>query len=193
MTVVPDGTGRIKVVLSTDDVSELGIDFNTIDCNKKETRFLLRALFKAASERAGIKESSQRLLIEAYPHIGGGGILYFTPLAKSEKKYTPPKKKGVIAVFTFFDADSMLNAIECLYSLDYEDLKSTVYETDGMFSLIIYECEMPCEIIREFCKDIQFGERAKKITCEYGKPLTGDFAIKEIGSFMVKAKQPEDF
>ncbi len=52
MTVVNENTGRIKVILSKEDMDQLGLDIKTLDCSEQETRMLLRALYKSRSAKS---------------------------------------------------------------------------------------------------------------------------------------------
>ncbi len=183
MTVESDGFGRIKVTLTYDDSRQLGISFNTIDCKRPQTRLILRAIFKAAAEKLGQSLPTNRLLIEAYPHINGGGVLCFTALALSTKKRLKIKKKSTSFAYDFNDGTNLLCAIERLYKSEpLKNYKSRIYDVDGVFRLIINSEPKADSDIKEFCDSVSPYERVKKYTCEHGRVLTGDNAIIEIGS-----------
>ena len=184
MTVVQDYRGRIKVELNNNDIEELQIDIDKIDCSNYSTRLLLRAIFKAATERIGLDLSSKRLLIEAYPNLHGGGILYFTPLKSDEVKRLHAVKKEQFCILDFSDGTALLNAIETLRpctSLLNE--KSSIYDIDGIFRLIINYDNDSREYIeraKEFSDEVYCDKAIKKYTCEHGKMLAGEYAINEI-------------
>lgn len=181
MTVESGGVGRIKVVLNGKDSECLGISFKTIDCKKQQTRILLRAIFRAATEKLGQFLPDNRLLIEAYPLISGGGVLYFTPLAEEQMEKLRIKKPQKYA-YDFSDGGNLLSAIELLYNDPlYKGSKSKIYDLSGTFRLVI-ETEIGVSAVLEFCENYCDYEKVKKYTCERGRSLTGDYAIMEIGS-----------
>ena len=183
MTVESGGFGRIKVTLTYEDGHALGLGFNTIDCKRPQTRLILRALFRAAAEKLHQDLPENRLLIEAYPHINGGGVLYFTALATPSRKRLRVKRKPSVCAYDFNDGTNLLLAIERLYKSEIlKTSKSYIYDVDGVFRLVINnEHNLDCDI-KEFCDSIAPYERVKKYTCEHGRMLTGDNAIIEIGS-----------
>ncbi len=188
MTVNPDKSGRIKIVLTTEDVKELGISLNKMDCSDPDTRLLLRAVFQLAAYRLGGDFRSKRLLIEAYPHINGGGILYFTPLTERSRskrlKLKHSSADGGCFNYVFQHGDGLLKAIDILYeSPDTRGLHSKVYNIENVFLLMVYgeSCLPPLHEIKEFSHRFFTGEGLKKYTREHGKALTGERAIEEIG------------
>ena len=183
MTVESSGFGRIKVTLTYEDGCQLGINFKSIDCKQAKTRLILRALFKAATQKLQLSLPTDRLLIEAYPHINGGGILYFSALATVPRKRLRVKKRPCFFAYDFKDGTNLLFAIERLYK--NEPLKaseSRIYDVNGIFRLVINSVQGLDSDIKEFCDNVTPYERVKKYTCEHGKVLTGDHAIIEIGS-----------
>ena len=189
MKVIPDDSGKIKVMLTREDMAELGFSLNTIDCSDPETRLLLRAVYRLAAIKVQRAANESRLLIEAYPHIDGGGILYFTPLKeKSTRKRLrlkkPPQKSGSLN-YVFGEGGELLRAIDMLYRNPLsQNLPSEVYYIDGFFLLTVYAPPILSVLheIKEFSGDFFTGDRMEKHTREHGKALTGKNAILEIGS-----------
>lgn len=188
MNVIPDKDGKIKVLLTKDDISELGLSLDSLDCSNPDTRILLKTVYQLAAIKTDRVVSGNRLLIEAYPHINGGGILYFTPLlGKAPRKglrlkRIPPKVKTLNYVFE--DGDGLLKAICILYSnLSTRNLCSEAYDVDGVFLLSVYTSVFPSILhrIKEFSENFFIGDHLKKHTREHGKALTGRNAILEIG------------
>ena len=184
MTVAQDYRGRIKVELNAKDIEELQIDIDKIDCSQQATRLLLRAIFKAATEKIGLNVSSKRLLIEAYPSLHGGGILYYTPLKSEDTKKLQATKKELFCILDFYDGTELLNAIETLkHCPELLKIRSSIYDIDGKFRLIINynnESREYIERVKEFSDEVYFDETIKKYTCEHGKMLAGECAISEI-------------
>ncbi len=190
MTVAEDTTGRIKVVLTKNDLCDMGLEFEKLDCSDPETRLLLRAVFKMAAIEIGKNFDTQRLLIEAYPHIHGGGILYFTPLKEQIRrkrlrlKQTAQLPDTTIS-YVFYDGGNFLRAVELLYSnIHTRALSSQAFSIDNKFVLTIDSPGgySPIHEVKEFSDLFLQGENIKKYTCEHGTVLAGDNAIFIIGS-----------
>lgn len=188
MTMVPDNSGKIKIVLTPEDMKELGVSLKTLDCSNPDTRLLLRAVFQLAAYRLGKNFRSKRLIIEAYPHLNGGGILYFTPLREKNSDKTLKLKQGNYPSdcfnYIFQDGEGLLGAIDTLYkNPKTKNLTSTVYSIDNIFLLTVYGDSSLSALYeaKEFSHRFFKGEQLKKYTREHGKALTGQQAILEIG------------
>lgn len=191
MTVVSDGSGRIKVVLTYEDVAELGISVSELNCSDPDTRLMLRALFKTATEKIGCDCGSDRLLIEAYPHIGGGGVLYFTPLLPPKsRKFRLKSSKCGDYIYEFSDGAGLLDCISVLYGNEStRALESRVYymenrfylivETDGTDSYALWQA-------KEFSDGFKTDTIFKRLSQEQATILTGSNAIIEIGEKLPK-------
>ena len=188
MKAISDNDGKIKVMLTREDISELGISLESLDCSDPDTRLLLKTVYRLAAIKTDKVVSGNRLLIEAYPHINGGGILYFTPLkGKAPRrglrlKRIPQKSRTLNYVFE--DGDGLLKAIDILHSdPSTRNLCSEVYAVDDVFLLSVCASSIPSALhrIKEFSEDFFIGEHLKKHTREHGKALTGKNAILEIG------------
>ena len=189
MTVIPEEGGKIKILLSAEDVSMLGLSFETINCANPDTRLLLRAIYKLASLNSEGIPPSPNLLIEAYPHKEGGGVLYFTPLKERSRevkrlKLKQTQPKSCCLNYLFAEGNHLLKAIDLLYQdPTTRELKSRVYTIDDCFLLTVFSPPALTVLyeIKEFSKSFFHGDAYKKYTREYGKVLTGINAIKEIG------------
>lgn len=190
MTVLPESSGRIKVVLSIEDALELGISLKEMDCSNPETRLLLRALFKTAIEKIGINSSSDRLLIEAYPHISGGGVLYFTPL-QEKTEHIKIRTGDKCYCFEFSDSTSLLDVIKTLYeNVDYSQTNSALYELEDKFYLIFDSVSYisPINLIaKEYCDKAYKDKGMQKYIAEHGKALCDKNAIYEIGKAIINS------
>ena len=190
MTVAEDTAGRIKVVLTENDLSEMGLNLETINCSDPETRLLLRAVFKMASLKIGKEFDSEQLLIEAYPHVLGGGILYFTPLKRIARRKRLRIKQVLKAPdtaisYVFCDGGDFLQAVELLYSHSRtRELPSQAFSIDNKFILVVNSPDNLSELqeAKEFSSLFLQGNHIKKYTCEHGTMLAGDNAIFKIGS-----------
>lgn len=169
--------GRVKVTLGGNDLQKLGLEMSALQNPSFKNKIILLALFKAATVKLKLPEPHSKILIEAYPHLNGGGVFYFTPL-KPERKISEVKSCPVFA-FDFSDGTNLLAAIERLfYNPNTRRVYSKIYDVNGTFRLIL--AANP-SFVYEFCDHFYRYNEVKKYTCEHGHALTGDNAIYEIG------------
>lgn len=184
VTVVNENTGRIKVILSKEDMDQLGLDIKTLDCSEQETRMLLRALYKAAAQKAGVFANTERLLIEAYPHINGGAVFYFTALSVSARKKCLRKVAEKRYIYDFESDEDMLKAISLLYKTNMH-IKSDVYAMPTGFRLVAI-CRSSCSSLheaKEFCTYFTSSPSAETYAAEHGQLIAGGCGIDEIAKY----------
>ena len=186
MTVIPEGTGKIKIILSSQDVKMLGITVSSLDCSNPDTRRMLRTLFKSAAKSIGLPDTSDRLLIEAYPHKDGGGVLYFTQLAplKNEKRLHMKLQKSQAYIYEFSDGGELLNAVSRLYSGGLEKVNSQIFEVEGKFLLLLYPTKKDDLVlyeVMEFCDNFYKNSSQLRFISEHGTALTGNHAVAQVG------------
>ncbi len=188
MTVEMSDYGRIKVILNHKDLKGLGINFKTLCNPSTETRLILKAIFKIATERLGQNLTFNHTLFEAYPHLNGGGVFYFTPLALDKKNQIQIKSNRFFYACDFYDGGNLLTALEQLYLNPLtRNTPSKIYDLDGFFRLVIADAH---SIVYEFSDGVLPFTKIKKYTCEHGRALTGDNAIYEIGQKLIAPSNP---
>lgn len=113
----------------------------------------------------------------------------YNPAQKSSKNDLPcviPTEREVYtqsekAAFDFENGVELLRAVKILYDNCDKNIKSNLYEIDGMFRLILAANTLSAKLLREFCCDIHREKGVEKTTYKYGRPLSGNYAIREIG------------
>ncbi len=185
MKVSGEQNGRIKVILSADDIKQLGLDMQRLDCDEEDTRYLLQAVFRLAAQKAGICTKAHRLFIEAYPFCGGG-IFYFTALPINLKA-RPHKKIFKYFIYDFCDAESLIAATELLSRCDAV-LKSDIYTLENKYRLVAYCIGSSRELYaaKELCDEFTKNEVAAKYAEEYGTPVAKGNAVKKLWSYFAK-------
>lgn len=169
--------GRVKVTLGGNDLQKLGLEISDLQNPSFKNKIILLALFKAAMVKLELPEPHSKILIEAYPHLNGGGVFYFTPL-KPERKVFEVKSCPHFA-FDFNDGTNLLTTVERLFNNpNTRKIYSKIYDVNGIFRLVL--AANP-SIVYEFCDNHYRYNEVKKYTCEHGSALTGDNAIYEIG------------
>lgn len=185
MRVSGEQNGRIKVILSADDIKHLGLDMQRLNCDEADTRYLLQAVFRLAAQKAGICTRAHKLFIEAYPFCGGG-IFYFTALS-TDLKARPRKKAFQCFVYDFYDAEDLIAAAELLSRCNAV-FKSDIYSFKAKYRLVAYCSGSSRELYaaKELCDEFTKSEAAAKYAEEYGKPIAKGNAVKKLWSHFTK-------
>ncbi len=183
MKISAESGGKITVVLSFEDIKSIGIPLKEMNSADPDIRLIMNALYRAASEKIGLRASSQKLLIEAHPTLGGGGVLYFTPLIpKIPLEIKARKSAPQTLIYEFSDGSALLDCISFLYpEEEIKNIKSSLFFDQKAFFLVI-EKENDSEKLRaarEFCDN--FYVMPKKNFQNPSFIIAKENAILEIG------------
>lgn len=172
-------SGKITIFLSSRELCSLGIPIEKLASRDPEIRLIMIALYRAASEKAGMTFDASQLLISALP-TRSGGILHFLP--RSALKLTAKRKAFL---YEFSDGSSLLDAIELLYkSESARGLESALYCDENSFFLEIFS-EKNLEILYRV-KELSdnFYPIQKKELRKRGKTLAEKDAILKTGALI---------
>ncbi len=125
--------GKITVFLTSEDIVSIGIPIEKMASNDPEIKLIMKALYKAASEKVGLFIEPASLFVVALP-TDSGGVLHFTP----QKSKLKANMKSPVFVYEFYDGTALLDAIEMLFNDEKtRNLESVVYASDDSFFLEI--------------------------------------------------------
>lgn len=185
------GEDRLRITLNQADLEQLSISFEELDYGRMEIRRIIWELLDEANRRTGFDSSKGKLLIEAMPLLDGGCVLYFTILPREYDQKNRPKKLhlrrlGGPYVYEFQGADELMSVCSRL-SREYPDAipKSTVYQMDHSYRLVIYTREDTCKtcapLLSEYGSPAGEGSAAAAFAAEHGKMLAEGDAVSQIG------------
>ena len=81
MRFVPQKKGRLKVILSPQDMDSFGVTYSQMDYSDLKTRRILAGVLESARRQTGFCcPEGSRLLIELFPVLKGGCVIVFTVL-----------------------------------------------------------------------------------------------------------------
>lgn len=142
MKIEANGSEKITVALSHEDMHELDITYDEMDYSNIETRRVIWTILDKARLMLGKPiDTDGRLLIEATPLDDGGCVLYFTALPASDgktKKHTILKKDDEPLMFTPIDTDACIDAVELIKSRGDYIRSYECYALDGVFTVVVY-------------------------------------------------------
>lgn len=158
-------SGCLTLLLSDDELANLGLSFEELDYQSPKTRRMLRALLQLARRETGYTPQGA-LLVEALP-LEGGCLLLVTP---DSARRTMPEAVGPAAFFVA-EADALLQ-IATAWPRGPHPLgeSSSLYRGEDGFLLILYGgAEAP--VLFECAEPLDDGEGAAAWAAEHGTPL----------------------
>ena len=174
---------RIIVELSKKEMKELDITYEQMDYSALETRKVIRSVLDAAGKALGIDvDFSRRMLIEAIPEADGGCILSFTMLGRkiSYSESSVLKKQSGIMLCSFPSAQELMNCANA-FPLKKASLRSSLYELDGSYRLIISGAEDMTSMRRyfgEYCNEISLEKNDCEFTDEHWNLIAAQSALE---------------
>lgn len=175
--VAPD---RLKVILSAQDVQQVGIDWDSQDTAelKKLKRYLLEVLAKAQSQTdTAFMLIGERLLIEIYPDEDGGATVYFAmEQVDQHASICEP------VIFSFCDAEALICGALQLFSLyGHRLLQSELYKLEENWQLIIRPMDgengPAVNLLSEYGQRVADGSISSAIIEEHCKPIIKEHAV----------------
>lgn len=175
--VSPD---RLKVVLTAQDVQQVGIDWESQDTSevKKLRRYLLGVLAQAQSHTdTSFLLLGDRLLIEIYPEDDGGATVYF--VMEQKEAYASICEP---VIFSFDDAEALIRGSLQLFSLHgHRLLQSSLYRFEQSWQLIIRPMDgqngPAVNLLSEYGQRAEGGSVLSAIIEEHCKPIIREHAI----------------
>jgi len=197
MTAFLDKTGRLKIILNSEELYEYKIIGIIIDHESPQNESALLNLLAIATLKTGFSPKSDNLSIEIYPSSDGGCVIYFIP-EESEKIYTvkPLKnqKKQLTAAYYFDSSEEMILAIQRLYINDkLKSIKSDLYFYLDKYLMVFHPNENEKNdilILTEYGNKIADRTLLSKIV-EHGTLLVLNNAVNRIGMAFESSKFKE--
>ncbi len=206
MELIVINENKIKITMSSDEMSHYGLDENEFHCSITNTREILnKILHKNHRDIAfGRIEESDKLLIQLYPEVSGGCELYVTKIPDlqqdnefeeamtmneyGEDRLLPPKMQSIkaeikktILAYSFQNLWSVRGACVELDSRDFEGESSLYRSDDGRYFLFVTpdEKSSPSTFLSEF-GELESASSSSLYLSERGKCLCKTDAVKLI-------------
>lgn len=184
---------KIKVTLSTSELEERNLDFQSLRYNTPEAQTLFWDMMKQAENEHGFKTTNCQLFIEAASINDGQFIVTVTKLQEKALPPSPPKKKLPVPelkvkkksyienenmVYKFNDFEEICNLIKS--SSDLSNFSSTLYEYKGAYFLVMKPSKEIHLIISEFGEIVKDSIAVEAILKEHGNKIIEKNAINQI-------------
>lgn len=195
MELIVISEGRLKVMLTAEDVRRYELGGRTIDGESPETRRQLRSLLDEVKSKTGFDASGERVLLQLYPSRGGGCELFVTKLGKvgtdAEEKDSPPRRENGYfelrtVVYSFASAGAMLAVCRRLLELGYAWLSAAYTGERGDFWLVLQENARRGDLPSRLAFVEEFGERRRgagelAYIKEHGRCIVPSDAVGRLG------------
>ena len=195
MELIVISDGKLKVMLTAQDMRRYELGSRTIDGESPETRRWLRGLLDEVKSRTGFDASGERVLVQLYPSKGGGCELFVTKLGKSgieekERECEVRRETALCelrtAIFSFPSVKEMLAVCRRLYSVGYALLSAAYAAENGEFWLVLQESARRGELPGRLAFVEEFGRRRRgagelSYIKEHGRCIAPSDAVGRLG------------
>ena len=160
MKIEAEGDEKIAVTLTESDMQDFDITYEEMDYSNIETRRVIWTILDEAKRVLGRTINiDNRLLVQVSPGENGGCIIHFTESREkdlSTRKRLIMKKDAEPLLFRAFDADSFIDSMPLLKSLDqYADSTELFRLGDDYHAVIHPKTSCTDKILIHLC---EFGE-----------------------------------
>ena len=130
--------GKLKLMLTKNDLDKYALDCETMDSEDPSTRRALRELLSDVKTASGFDAADDKLFIQLYPSKDGGAEIYITKL--SLRREAEPDKSSSIRISSVYRFDTMRDLLcACSRANVYPATPpraSTAWHGEGVYYLI---------------------------------------------------------
>ncbi|MBQ8508746.1 MAG: adaptor protein MecA [Clostridia bacterium] len=169
--------GKLKLMLTKDDLDHYELDCDCIDCDNPSTRRALRSMLDDARRLSGFDAASDKIFVQLYPSKDGGAEIYITKLNTPAADLMEPvddnRKVTVSDVWGFAQMDDLLHACAHIERRGFDGDSSAW--SDGRRCYLLLEEKLTYRA----CLD-RGGREAWSFLGDYGRNLAGGTALSYI-------------
>ena len=115
MTIEQIDSGKVMIVLGSNDMKDFSLEYNTLSFNDPHSRKILSRLLTLACSKTGMSIDNKKMLVEALPHKSGCLIL-LTLKPKTKRRVYRVKKPNRCLCCIFTDVERLIRASLALCS-----------------------------------------------------------------------------
>lgn len=178
ISVIDENTIRFKMVAS--DLKRLSLTYDQLDYSNAATRKVIAHLLEVARLQVGFQLNSGQMLIEVFPDVNNGCIIY---ISTEEKTLAREKQLSEPMVLQFDDCNSLCSAADYLVKrLPKAFSKSALYHVGSGYHLVLTASPGApndlTDIVGECCTALATGTLATAYSREHGKLLASANALQ---------------
>lgn len=179
MEMIKVNTMKLKIILTKQDLDEFNITNDNLDYGTEKSRKVLKSILEKAKKDVNFDTGQDRLYMQFFPSVDGGGELYITRKPVILPQDTPKetkiyKNKYTIKnkaknsdgyIITFDKSESLIQLCKRL-SKEKIFLSSSLYLHDCLYYLYIHSITSYSKLSKD-SPDFDLDSNASFI-CEYG-------------------------
>ncbi len=186
---------RMKIMLSSEELSSYKIDASALDTEDEATKRKLYDIVDRAKRTAGFEWESTRMFVQVFASLDGGCEMYVTRYSQlydeevecmsqensnEQKPSTPVRKRRLI--YRFASVSDMLRACKALAMRGYSEPSEAYISEDGeMMYLVLYDGGADISVVLEYAEPVFFGGWALYIG-EHASVLCERCAVESLGA-----------
>jgi len=183
---------RLLIALSHDDMNILDLTFKQLSWKNEYSRQIIKKILLRAENEIGFSVGNNQMMIEAIPQNSGCVVLVTVlPQKKMDRKIFKIKETIRPYLFKFCSIENLFCAIERIFKTKTVTLKSTVFECNKSYFLLIYSNgNLPVyirSILTEYCDVLSKDDTTVYELIEKGKLIIKNNAIENIGKCLLKS------
>lgn len=172
---------KLKVILTTEDMQELGLSYEEMDYSDSATREALLEVLNCARSQVHFNPRRQKLFIEIYPCEGGGCVLYFTCLHTDRGGQAGMRP----VIFEFENAGELAAAAQGAYRQYRQRIyRSALYRLEEHYRLLVwpldYTDRLSIYFLSEYGRCVGEGALLAAYTDEHGEEILAENAIETL-------------
>ena len=139
MELILINSGKLKIMLTDDEMKKYDLDTDTIDYDTTSTRRAFWSILDDAKTQTGFDAASDRVFIQLYPSRDGGAEMYITRLTTPEQSTHTDAAVKITGVYKFASLSLMLEACSKIRP-EIMPGASSAWSTNMEYYLITEEC-----------------------------------------------------
>ncbi len=182
MELIVIGTGKLKIMLTDDEMKKYELDTDTIDYDTTSTRRAFWSILDDAKTRTGFDAASDRVFIQLYPSKKGGCEMYVTKLSEGGRVPRPRfgERKSRLCAYAFPDLEALLGVCRRLLSRGWRGESRAYRDTVGRCYLFLTEPGAAQSFLPEYGTR-ENADRLRLYIGEHGHPLCESHAVELLG------------
>lgn len=183
-------SGCLKIVLTNEELEEMGLTFERLDYRNAETQRAIQRLLLLARQETGFHHSGD-LTVEAIP-LEDGCLLLLTP-AYVRRRVRMKKAVGPY-IYRVSDIDGLFRLAENWNRLQGDAQErtmtagSSLYQLGSAYGLVLYPAVPLTKevnaLLQEFAQPAGEGDAAAAFAAEHGRPLAIGDALPRLWQAM---------
>ena len=211
MELIRIDEGKLKIILTHEDLAEFEIDESELDYANTETKRMFWELLRRAKHATGFDTDGHRVLVQIFPSKSGGCEMFITRLGELCSELSDDgesegniisrldcpedinehlsEKRGYMGAYAFESLDALIRACRRLYTVGYSGASDAYIGEDGRAYLFLSEMEVcPYLPLNEYSFLSEYGssenaEATRLYVEEHASAVRRSDAVQLLSSF----------